>query len=667
MSDEQNQNNPAASAANELPREGGGQIEPEVAPSNLASETVERVQNSAAHDGLEKQKANGAGAIPYIPPFNFENPFAANSAPENQKKLLSPHSSGLSTASVKDSRVGGEQSAVKPVENKRFSELSASSLAKLIGDKISTFKSDVWISEDVSGAAFLEVVTPSSLPAFLEQTILIASYFMRLRVEKFLKQLIREDENLPANLQQLWAEPMTIAKECEVATPSKPEHTVMNPSSLNFTPPNHHSSSFNNHSDSVPSFMSEIKGRAQFSLANPQLFSVPPPCQPGHADPQCFFTGTSNPQFSVGGASAVVQQSAGPTPFAITIIQPSAEKPKYLFLEHIDNEEHVLTWLKKNRKETLLAAKQDRRPLTELMTHDCKQEIARMIYAANTDDVDIFNAEAPYPRRGWEDVTEKLLLRCLFRINGPRSASDAKEKLKKKMCHFNDATTEQKHFISKFRKHCTDFVTCLHDFEHCVRLWPKEDNDLSHLKIIEAFDYGFSSQETTKGPDNTTNVPKCSNFATIREKIRENKKKSLEEIIELLIKYYERHDDIIRANRTEYLVKPWRATTEKGKKRQFNQIASGGQAGQAQEKKSKPPAPFPRCNNCGSKGHACGEETCYLFGHPKGKGANGNWPEGTPSLNLNPTEWKDWRVQRHAIFYAYPCNANKARPSNKGA
>jgi hypothetical protein len=131
------------------------------------------------------------------------------------------------------------------------------------------------------------------------------------------------------------------------------------------------------------------------------------------------------------------------------------------------------------------------------MSHDCKQEIARMIYAANTDDVNIFNAEAPYPRKGWEDVTEKLLLRCLFKVNGPRSASDAKERLKKKIIHFNDATTEQKWWISKFRKHCTEFVTTLHDFEHCVRLWPAEDKDLSHLKIIEAFDFGFSSNETT--------------------------------------------------------------------------------------------------------------------------------------------------------------------------
>lgn len=657
MAENNNPNFIAAHAANGLPREGGDQIEqqvPEVAPRNMAAETGDGAQNSAAHAGLENQKSSGEPVVMYE--FNFSNPFAPNSVIENQKKLLSPNSSGLSTASFKDSRVGGEQSAVKPTEDIKFSELSASSLAKLIGDKISTFKSDVWNSEDVTGAAFLEVVTPSSLPAFLEQTILIASCFTRIRVENRLKQLIREDKNLPAKLQQLWAEPVNTPMGHGVVTPSKPEHSVMIPSSLNFTPAQQ-SKSFDRQSDSAPSFMSEIKGRANFSLTNPQLFSVPSPSQ--HENTEILF---SSPQLSVGGASAVVQQSAGSTPFAITILQPSAEKPKYLILEHIDNEEHVFTWLKKNRKETLLAAKQDRRPLTELMAHDCKQEIARRIYAANTDDVHIFNKEAPYPRRGWEDVTETLLLRVLFKINGPRSASDAKDRLKKKMFHFNDATTEQKFFTSKLRKHCNEFAATLHDFEHCVRLWPVTDNDLSHIKIVEAFDHGFSSTETTKGPDGVTNVWKCSNLPIVREKIRDNKKDPLEEIIELIITHYERHDDIIRAHRAEYSVKPWRQATEK-RKRQYNQFASGGQPGQPPDKRSKPPAQFPRCNNCGSKGHACGEETCYLFGHPKGKGINGNWPEGTPSLSLSKPDWNDWRVKRHQIFYAYPCNAGKARPA----
>jgi hypothetical protein len=353
--------------------------------------------------------------------------------------------------------------------------------------------------------------------------------------------------------------------------------------------------------------------------------------------------------------------AAGAVPLAITILQPSAEKPKYLILEHSDNEEHMFTWLRKNRRETLLAAKQDRRPLTELMSHDCKEDIGRMIYAANTNDVDIFDKEAPYPRRGWEDVTEKLLLRCLFKLNGPRSASDAKARLKKKLCFFNDSTTEQKHWTGKFRKHAKDFVTTLQDFEHCARLWPEHDKDLTHFMIIEAFDSTFISQETVKGPDGQTNVPKCSNLAYVREKIRENKQKPLEDIIHIITNHYETQDDIIRANRTDYTIKPWKQQ-DKPKRRQFNQVAVHASGNAARQTQVRAAPIHPRCNNCGSKGHACGEQTCYLFGHVKGLGAQGHWAEGTPSLKLSREEWNAWRVVRHATFYSYPCNSGKVRP-----
>jgi hypothetical protein len=67
----------------------------------------------------------------------------------------------------------------------------------------------------------------------------------------------------------------------------------------------------------------------------------------------------------------------------------------------------------------------------------------------------------------------------------------------------------------------------------------------------------------------------------------------------------------------------------------------------------------PRCNNCGSKGHKCGERTCFLFGHPKGKGLLGEWPDGTPSLRLDIDDYKQWSVKRKPIFYAYPENQGK--------
>jgi hypothetical protein len=354
-----------------------------------------------------------------------------------------------------------------------------------------------------------------------------------------------------------------------------------------------------------------------------------------------------------------MQAASGSLPLAITIMQPSAEKPKYQILENTDNEEQFNLWLRKNRKETTLAAKQDRRPLTELLSYDAKLEVARIIQQAATKDVDLFDVGSPYPSREWASVTETLLLKCLFKVNGPRSATDAKIRLKKKQLFFNDATTEQKHFTSKLRKHIKEFNQTLHDFSYCSRLWPEHDKQLTHIMIVEAFSEGFNSQETTKGQDGKTDVPKCSNLSIIREKIRENKAKTLEDICDLLISHFERQDDVIRANRTEYSVKPWRTQTEK-KKRTFNQVAAGGASDQP-ARKIKPPATFPRCNNCGSKGHACGERTCYLFGHPRALGLNGTWAEGTPSLKLTPDEWKAWRVTRHAIFYAYPENRGKVQ------
>jgi hypothetical protein len=642
-----------ASAAPELSREGGVASElnssknSEVASQNVMPETDDGAQNSAAPVGLDNRNASGT-----IRMFKFDNPFASSAGNiEAQQQQLSSNSSGLSTASFKDSRVGGEQSGATHEEKNLFSQLSASGLAKLIGDKIITFKSEVWISEDVSGAAFLEVVTPSSLTEFLQKTILITSDFTRQRVEYFLISKIREDENLSPKLKQRWAEPSAANSTGAFVTPSKADSSELAPATLFHTPLTRELP--DRKPAQQPAFLSEIRGRAKFPLDGSTLFNQTTSTQPQASD--AFI---SNPQFSVGGASNSVQtfSTAGAMPLAITIVQPSAEKPKYQILEHIDNEEHVNAWLKKNRKETTLAAKQDRRPLTELISYDAKDELARMIHAANKVDVDIFDKDSPYPLKGWEDVTESLLLKCLFKINGPRSASDAKARLKKRIFHFNNATTEQKFFTPKLRKHIKEFTVALQDFAYCARLWPEHDKELTHFMVVEAFDAGFASQETTKGPDGHTDVLKCSNLLIVREKIRENKAKQLEDIIDVIITHFERHDDVIRANNTDYVIKPWRAVTEK-KKRQFNQISAGG-GGPA--KQPRPPAQFPRCNNCGSKGHLCGERTCYLFGHPKGKGLNGVWPEGTPSLKLTVPEWKEWRVFRHPIFYAYPENAQRA-------
>jgi hypothetical protein len=626
--------------------EGGGELIAEVASGNMAPETNAWVPQFVAPINLEIPASNQA-----LSSFKFVNPFDRSGAVEGVQKQQSVVCLGLPPAAP-EPRAGSVRSRPLGAEEEPFSSMSASALANKIGGKITTFQPELWISEDVSGAAFLEVVTPSSLPGFLENSMKIASIFTRLRVERLVTQLIQADKSLSAEVEQRWAPPIELAAADKLSTPSvSVSKENVHPQALFRSPDDHNRPRAPAH---VASFLSEFKEHGNFSLDDSTLFNSPISTQ-ARTNDNLLVT----PQFSVGCSGAVMQAASGAMPLAITIMQPSAALPKYQILENTDNEEQFFSWLRKNRKETALAAKQDKRPLTELLTYDAKLEVARIIQKAVTQDVDLFDVGSPYPHREWASVTETLLLKCLFKVNGPRSATDAKARLKKKQFHFNDAANEQKYFTPKLRKHVKEFNQTLHDFKYCSRLWPEHDKQLTHLMIVEAFNEGFASNETTKGPDGRTDVPKCSNLSIIREKIRENKTKTLEEICDLLISHFERQDDIIKANRAEYPVKPWRTQTEK-KKRAFNQVSAGDAPEQA-ARKARPPAAFPRCNNCGSKGHACGERTCYLFGHPKGLGANGNWPEGTPSLNLNPTEWKDWRKVRHDIFYAYPENKGKAR------
>jgi hypothetical protein len=134
-----------------------------------------------------------------------------------------------------------------------------------------------------------------------------------------------------------------------------------------------------------------------------------------------------------------------------------------------------------------------------------------------------------------------------------------------------------------------------------------------------------------------------------------------------MISKFEGRDLSIRLNKTSgYTVTPWRSKDAKGKqKRQVNQVASVDAAATVPRKSradGKPPTNNPRCNNCGSKGHVCSERTCFFWGHAKAKGPNGSWPEGTPSLNLTPEEYKAWKTVRHDTFYAYPENQKKPNP-----
>jgi hypothetical protein len=177
--------------------------------------------------------------------------------------------------------------------------------------------------------------------------------------------------------------------------------------------------------------------------------------------------------------------------------------------------------------------------------------------------------------------------------------------------------------------------------------------------IFEAFSECFSSTEMCKGPDGSTMVPKCQNLAIIREKIREKKsdKLPLDEVIHHIIDHFERLDVAVRQQKgLRYAVSPWNVQGAT-KRRSFNQVQGGGVAKAANTNSNTPR--LPRCGNCGRKSHKNGERNCYLFGHAKGRGADGSWADGEASLKLDDSEWKAWKATRDPIFYGYPENKKK--------
>lgn len=613
----------------------------------------------AATSALPSQPLDAALASFQFPASAFSNPVQA------ETKRIDANSSSAVDASLsqptasKDSQLGGSHSSggVVGIPSIPFSSLSASALATSIGGKIQSFKSELWIAEDVSGAAFLEVVSPPQLLEFLEHTMFINSSFTRTRVANFIRAMIDADGILPPAVKKSWAAPAW-PEPASVQAGSASSGQILSPvppTKLFQTPTKEQTAS---------SFLSEIKGRVGFDLDDSALF------QSDSSRLRATVTDAQTPGYSV--ASHASAQGGAPR-FEVVINQASAEKPKYIVLENTDNAEEMAKWLKKNREETLLALPVDRRPLSHLLTKDCKEEISRVIVAAKVEDPQMFGEGAPYPETGWAGVTDKLLLRVLFKKNGPTCADAAKEQLKKIRFFFNDSTTHQKLFTARVRKHCKRFTGELQDFDYVCRLWPEHDKVLSHPMIIDAFSDGFNDTSTVLGPDNTTQVFKCSNLAKIREFIRQRKQCFLEDIICEMIRYFERLDSTIKSNsKVSYDVTPWRSEAATGQKkpakRKFNQISEGGTNAEAAVnsvatpptvKQPRPAAIHPRCNNCGSKGHKCGERTCFLFGHPKGKGLRGEWPDGTPSLRLELDEYKQWSVTRKPIFFGYPENQGK--------
>jgi hypothetical protein len=361
-----------------------------------------------------------------------------------------------------------------------------------------------------------------------------------------------------------------------------------------------HISDSSNFTCSTPSFMREVPSRASFQYSDSALFG-------GTASQARAIISPASQDSTVVGTS-----QAGGNFFNITLNQPAAEPPKWIVLDSPTDAPAFYSWVKKNRGKK---------------------------------------------KKG------------LFGIHGPRSPDEAKERLQSKPFFFNDSTTYQDTFTAKLRKFCNNFKTMLQDFSFNYHQWPLGE-ELSRLMITDAFAKCFDSHETIKGPDGSTLVPKCSNLSLIREQIRQKKSQKghdgqplpLENIINHIVDHFEKNDILIRSRKgLDYPMKPWNTVARKQKPaRQFNQIRPAhSSAGIA--KPHRPQTNLPRCANCGSKGHLCGEKTCYTFGHPKGKGSQGVWAEGTPSLKLTPPEWKEWNATRHSVFYSYPENQDKKR------
>jgi hypothetical protein len=607
----------------------------------------------------------------FISNFVFSNPFDV-SAPG--RTGVQPQASAI--VAVSPSNDSAAPSGSQPEQDrltgdravaKNFSEMSAEDLSQVLVGKITTLPTDCWIQEDLSGAVFLEHVEPSNLGEILEFTAKISSSLMRTRAIAIILALIEQDPTIPAQLKKKWtdfraaklaaafaavpsAQPSALMPNALFRTPVSSSPSAAVNQNLSFSSPGFFGDvNVSNSASAAPSFLSEFS--TSFRMGSP---SVAADATHGRASVQ-------TPLTAVGGSVNPFNGN-----LQITINQPSAEPPKFMILESCSDSAQFYLWLKKNRKEFLLSRKVDHKMWNELVSHDAREEIVRILYTARRSPEwasKLFNDTDCRVPEEWPEVSEALLLKILFGLHGPRNANAAFERLISRLFHFNDSTTDQSLFTGKARKFLNEFKRTIQDFAYNHGQWPLNDK-LTKEMMRDALTKVFSSTDTVKGRDGTTNVPKCSNLAIVKDIIRQKKDLTIEEIINHVIDHFERIDIQIRSTKgLAYSIIPWNVQARKAHKRAFNQVGGAAAPNGGAARPPRQPALYPRCCNCGSKMHEGTERKCYLWGHSKGKGATGVWPEnGGPSLRLNPQEWKDWKVIRHAIFYGYPENAGPRRP-----
>ena len=606
-----------------------------------------------------------------MPSFGFNNPFAgsAGSASINSPMVAIASSNAASTPRQSTPPSDGSGSDVRlDAQHSTPTNFSSMTAEQIIAyfeqSKILNVPRQTWIEHDLSGIAILDGIAPSLLNEYLLNEVGIKIPLMRDRIITCITKLVVADTSLSPALQRAWITFLKdvtaayAAKATQVhtqllATPGSSSFVVTTPATLASQPIGSGNFGIGGSAASHPSrelfpaskkggsasFLSEIPKRANFSFDAPARSPLD--------------TSFVNP----GAGSSILSNAGG---LHITLHQATPQTTHYVVLEELE-QNAVYAWLRKNRKELLVADPANRRPFNTLVSQDVKEEIANQLFRCSVPAV-----------KSWADVTDTMITNVLLGMFGPRNSRDAKERLKAHKFNFNDSTTYQDRFTPKLRKHMNEFKQTLLDFDFTVQEWPENDK-LEHERIVEALMDSIPLPEHILGTDGKTKVLQCANVPDVREMIRENKKRTIEEIAEIIIQRFEQNDRAVRADKLlKYSVTPWNTRGAfNARKRKYNPLSTeqegnANSANSNKKQKTTTQSTNPRCNNCGVKSHICSERLCYLWGHPRAKGAKGTWAEGEASLRLTPEEWTSWKGERHEQFYSYAENKDKPKPVKTG-
>jgi hypothetical protein len=583
--------------------------------------------------------------------FSFPNPFSVNAVLPPLSGAVFVPTNAMSAATLHGSSPPISQPIVPALQllsggstssnTVNFATISAEQLVHKLRQKIPALEVEAWKALDFDGPTILELSTPASLPGQLTEYFGYSG-LLRDRVASAIKLLIRDDESVVIDIRKLWgfAPAVVFSAESSVlgAIPinpigvrsSTPPDNVIDVSSgsqqgetpcirgggvnlidSHVTPiqpmtlfsVSKVSGSTERQTDGAAhSFLSEFSSTNNYSLDHSAIASTPA---------ALVTPGAGSIAAAAGAATAVNALGA----INITLHQPTLQKYNWMILENLDVRSTFYQWLKKNRREKIICDAANQRSLASLVSDTVRQDVMR-IYNTERDS---FHSMTPIYSYAY--VTDELLLKILFYRHGPLNARDAVSRLKEQKFSFDDSTTFQERFAPKLRRHTTEFRQSLLDMKYTAQLWPQSNNVLSHSVIVDSFLSCFEIEDDIVGPDGRTKEPKCSSMQPLRDMIRENKHLKLDAIIDIITKRFEQIDAHVRSDSLlKHNVQPWRTQGKfNARKRKYEQVSSSV-VDTLKTKKLNSSEGNPRCNNCGSKGHVCGEKTCYFWGHPKAKG-----------------------------------------------